>query len=250
MQLGRGMIVLALACAAQAQPTFDVASVKPEEITQDLYNANLGRIQHGMLTMGNVTLSEAVRFAWGINNDAQVGGPEWIKSKLIRYRIEAKAPPDTPREQVLLMLRSLLIERFHLQTHLEQREIPHLELMPGRKQLKIHPAVEGADASRNRNAMGHIVSAGMTMEVLTTILSRFLRQPILDSTGLKGAYAIDLEWTPEIRGQGNADAAPLEPGATSIFAAVQEQLGLRLEARKTPVPVIVVDRAEQVPAGN
>jgi uncharacterized protein (TIGR03435 family) len=243
------MLLVCLARLAAAQlPAFDVASVKPEQITADLYFANLGRIAHGELTMANVTLSEAVRFAWGINNDAQVAGPDWIKDKAVRFKIDAKAPPDTPRPQILLMLQTLLTERFQLKTHTEQREIAHLELAPGRKELKIHPAVAGSDGSHNRNGYGHIVSNGMTMEVLTTILSRFLRQPILDRTGLDGAYAIDLTWAPEPR---TPEEPPPDPAAgPSIYAAVQEQLGLRLESRKTPLPVIVVDRAERVPLGN
>jgi len=225
---------------------FDVASVKPEQITADLYTANLGRIDHGHLTMANVTLAEAVRFAWGINNDAQVAGPEWIKSRGVRFAIDAKTAPDTPREQVLIMLRALVTERFQLKTHLEQREIAHLELVLGKKESKLQPAQEGSDPSRNRNAMGHIQSNRMTLEVLTTILSRFLRQPILDRTGLQGAWVIDLEWSPEPR----PGEEPTDPVHPSIYAAVQEQLGLRLEARKTPVPVIVVDHAETVPIGN
>jgi uncharacterized protein (TIGR03435 family) len=245
----RALLLFVTACAGAQVPAFDVASVKPEQITEDLYYANLGRVAHGELAMGNVTLSEAVRFAWGINNDAQVAGPDWIKSKGIRYKIDAKAAPDTSREQILLMLQTLLTERFQLQTHMEQREIAHLELMPGKKELKIRPAESGTDASKNSNGYGHIVSNGMTMGQLTTILSRFLRQPILDHTGLTGPYALDLRWAPEPRTPAEAEAADPAAGP-SIYAAVQEQLGLRLEARKTPLPVIVVDRAEKVPLGN
>jgi uncharacterized protein (TIGR03435 family) len=239
---------LAFATFAFAQSaTFEVASVKPEGPPEgNVYYANLGRIEHGELTMSNVTLSEAVRFAWGINNDAQVGGPDWIKDKSIRYQVHAKASPDTPRPQVLVMLQKLLTERFHLETHMEQRELAHLELSRGNKPLKIHPMREGSDASQNKNGMGHIISNGMTMEVLTTVLSRFLRQPILDRTGLEGRYTLDLTWAPEGRTPEPADAPP----GPSIYAAVQEQLGLKLEARKSPVPVIVVDSAERVPIGN
>jgi uncharacterized protein (TIGR03435 family) len=241
------LIPFLLSTLAVAQ-TFEVASVKPEGPTQgDTYTANLGRIEHGELTMTNVTLSEAVRFAWGINNDAQVAGPEWIKSKAIRYAVRAKTSPETPRAQVLVMLQTLLTERFHLKTHVEQRELPHLELSRSNKPLKIHPMTENSDASRNMNGFGHIVSNGMTMDVLTTILSRFERQPILNNTGLEGRYALDLTWTPAPR---NAAEAAEPPAGTSIYSALQEQLGLKLEARKTPVPVIVIDSAEQKPIEN
>src|SRR5947207_2226907 len=147
--LCRTLLALTLATIALAQkPTFEVASVKPEGPTEgDTYTANLGRITHGELTMINVTLSEAVRFAWGINNDAQVAGPEWIKSKAIRYRIQAKAAPDASNAEVRSMLQDLLKERFQLKTHLEQRELAHLELSRSSKPLKIRPAVEGSDGS-------------------------------------------------------------------------------------------------------
>ena len=179
MHSRRTLLLLAAVITAAAQtPAFEVASVRPEEITADLYIANLGRVAHGQLSMGNVTLSEAVRFAWGINNDAQVAGPDWIKSKGVRYKIDAKAAPDTPREQVLLMLQTLLIERFQIKSHVEQREIAHLELSPGKKELKIRPAEEGAVATATGNGYGHI-SNPLTMGQLTTVLSRFLRQPIV-----------------------------------------------------------------------
>jgi uncharacterized protein (TIGR03435 family) len=228
--------------------TFDVASVRVEPPVPpgEYYAANLGRIEHGELTMANVTLSEAVRFAWNINNDAQVAGPEWIRSKEIRFQIHAKTSPGATRDQVRVMLRTLLTERFQLKTHMEQRELAHLELSRSNRPLKIRPMVEGSDGSQNKNWMAHIVSNGMSMEVLTTILSRFLRQPILDRTGLDARYALDLTWAPE---QHSTEAADPTAGP-SIYAAVQEQLGLKLEARKSPVPVIVVDSAERVPIGN
>jgi uncharacterized protein (TIGR03435 family) len=243
----RTLPAFALASLAFAQ-TFDVASVKAEPPVPpgEYYTANLGSVEHGELTMVNVTLSEAVRFAWNCNNDAQVAGPEWIKSKEIRFQIRAKASPEATRDQVRIMLRALLAERFHLKTHVEQRELMHLELSRGNRPLKIQPMVEGTDAAQNKNWIGHIVSNGMSMEVLTTILSRFLRQPILDRTSLDGRYAIDLTWTPEPRGSEPADSSP----GPSIYAAVQEQLGLKLEARKSPVPVIVVDSVERTPIGN
>jgi len=236
-------------CATAAAETFDVASVKVEPPVPpgQYYNANLGRIEHGELTMANVTLSEAVRFAWGINNDAQVSGPEWIKNKEIRFQIHGKAAPDASRDQIQRMLQALLIERFRLKTHIEQREMAHLELSRSNRPLKIHPMAEGSDASANKNWLGHIISNGMTMDVLTTLLSRFERLPILNNTGLEGRYAIDLTWafTPRTAAE---EADP--PQGKSLSAAVQDQLGLKLEAKKTPVPVIVIDAAEQKPIEN
>jgi uncharacterized protein (TIGR03435 family) len=89
----------------QAQPAFDVASVKPaEKIKTETYNINLGKTNHGELTMGNVTLSECLKFAYGFTGDIQLDGPDWIKRKgEFIYYIVAKAPPDTTREQMLVI---------------------------------------------------------------------------------------------------------------------------------------------------
>src|ERR1700736_3109869 len=97
---------------AQA-PSFEVASLKPSPPPAgDLYTANLGRVRHGELTMTNVTLSDCLRFAYGITNDLQISRPDWIKNKGVRFDILAKASPDTATDEFPLMLRSLLAERF------------------------------------------------------------------------------------------------------------------------------------------
>jgi uncharacterized protein (TIGR03435 family) len=228
-------------------PTFEVASVKPVELTPGNYRANLGTIRHGEVTMTNVTLSDCLRFAYGITNDAQISGPDWIKNKDVRFHIVAKAAPDTPSNQLLLMLQALLKERFQLAYHREQRQLAFLALMVGKKGPRLREAQAGSDASANRFGLGRISSNGLTMPVLATVLSRFMRQPVLDMTGLDGSYDVNLEWTPEAVAVGGD--TPEATGAT-IFTALQEQLGLKLEARKGPLEVIVVDHAEKVPTKN
>ena len=94
--------------------------------------------------------------------------------------------------------------------------------------------------------MGRIVPTGLPISDLIALLSRFLRQPVIDMTGLSGAYEVQLIWTPE-NAPPTADPPPEYPG---IFTAIQEQLGLTLEARKSPLDVIVVDRAEKNPIEN
>jgi len=235
----------------QAQPTFDVASVKPSApIKTDTYNINLGKTNHGELTMGNVTLSECLKFAYGFTDDIQLDGPAWIKRKgEFIYDIVAKAPADTPREQLQLMLQGLLTERFKLVMHHEQRQASYLALVEGKKGLKIEKVDEEMIVLGSTNRPGHIESKGAYLSAVATLLSRFMRQPVLDMTGLKGRYAIKLEWTPDL-------VDPLKeteaPGATAptIFTAVQQQLGLKLEARKGMLDVIVIDSAERVPVSN
>jgi uncharacterized protein (TIGR03435 family) len=247
--------MVAVLVLTAAQPTFDVASVKAVPYSPGDYRANLGTAVHGEITLTNATLSECLRFAFNINNDDQISGPDWIKSRQVRFNIVAKAPPETPVQQLRLMLQTLLSERFKLALHREQKEHAFLALVAGKKGTKLHEARDGSDGSGNRQIMGAILSNHLAMEQLALLLSRFLHQPVLDMTGLQGFFEVRLEWTPE-----NVQALPPDPGHgpaaidltahPPIFAAVQEQLGLALEARKGPLEVIVVDRAERVPVEN
>jgi uncharacterized protein (TIGR03435 family) len=253
MQARELAVILALLCASWAgaqSPAFDVASLKPVQLTPgaDTYRANLGSIRHGEVTMTNVTLSDILRFAFGITNDEQISGPDWMRNKMVRFDILAKAPPDTPTDQLLLMLQTLLQERFKLAYHREQKVLSFLALEVGKNGSKIPEAQEGTDSSGNKFWIGAIVSNRVSMQMLTTVLSRFLREPILDMTGLKGYYEVKLEWAPE-----SVQAAPEAPdpaAGPSIFTAVQTQLGLALVKQKRPMDVIVVDHAEKVPVEN
>jgi uncharacterized protein (TIGR03435 family) len=239
----------AFAAAAQNPPSFDVASVKPSEPPPgDVYTANLGSTAHGELKLSNTTLSESLRFAYQISNDSQVAGPDWIKSKEVRFDVDAKAAPDTPREQLLLMLQSLLTERFQIAMHHDQRPLSYLALVPGKNGPKLHE-VPTETTGRNSNLIGRITATHMQMAMLCTVLSRFLRQPIVDQTGLKGWYEFKLEWMPDT-GPPNLNGEPMKLADRTLFEAIQADLGLKLEARKGPVDVLVVDRALKVPIGN
>ena len=220
--------MLSLLCAPWAgaqSPAFDVASLKPAQLTpgQDTYRANLGTVRHGELTMINCTLADILRFAFAITNDEQFSGPDWIRNKGVRFDILAKAPPDTPEGQIRLMLQTLVKERFKLAYHREPKELSFLALEVSRKGPKLREAQEGSDASGNHFSIGGIVSNRVTMQMLTTVLSRFLREPILDITGLKGYYEVKLAWVPE-PGQIGAPSGDTADGP-NIFTAVQTQLG-------------------------
>src|SRR5436305_1231061 len=118
----RSLSVLLLLAAGS---TFDVASVKPSPPIPlgENYRANLGTARLGEVALSNATLVDCIKFAYGLASDEQVAGPEWTKSKEVRFEIEAKAPASTPRDQLLSMLRELLAERFHLEMHTERRNI-------------------------------------------------------------------------------------------------------------------------------
>src|SRR5215475_6609557 len=117
------MIIGALVVVARGQG-FEVASVKVAPVLNgDLYNINLGRIEHATLTLANASLADCIRFAYGLTSDAQLYGPDWMKSKELRYNVIAKTAPGTEREQALQMLQALLAERFKLQFHHQERTL-------------------------------------------------------------------------------------------------------------------------------
>ena len=245
-----------IAAAAFAQaPPFDVASLKPSPPTMgDSIRINLGTVLHGELRMTNVSLADILRFAFAITNAEQIDGPDWIKNKTIHFDIVAKAPPGTTIEPVRMMLQTLVVERFKLVYHREPRELSYLALSIAKKGSKLEPAEEGAPDGGSKYYIGDIETKAVTIPMLATVLSRYLREPILDETGLKGYYAVHLKWTPErpLSATGAGGPAPQASDAEgpSIYDAVQSQLGLRLEGRKGKVDVIVVDSALQTPIAN
>src|ERR1039457_5918660 len=233
--LALGAAVLASATVhAQSRPAFDVASLKPSPpAAGDLIYINLGTARHGMLTLSNTCLADCLRYAYSITNNEQIAGPDWIKFKDVRFDIEAKAPPDTPLPRLREMLQTLLTERFKLEYHTTQKSMSFVALVVAKNGPKIVEGIEDSDATHNSFIPGKIISNRITMATLVTLLSRFLRETVIDMTGLKAWYAVNLEWTPEPiesrrppEGQPTV-AADVAPGPT-VFSAVESQLGLKL----------------------
>jgi len=229
------------------KPAFDVASLKPAPPPSGRITVDLGNSSHGRLTLTNVTLSECLRFAFKIYTDDQIAGPDWIKDHRILFNIVAQAPPDTSRDKLRQMALTLLTERFQLTLHHESRELRYLALVTDKGGPKMHETKEDAPSGGEIVRPGRIVYQHVSVQTLAVLLTRFTEQPILDMTGLKGQYDVDLQWMPDTNARPAADAGDMTP---SLFAAVREQLGLKLEARKGPLDVVVVDRAERTPIGN
>jgi uncharacterized protein (TIGR03435 family) len=233
--------------AGAAAPSFDVASLKPSPPPPgNTYNANLGSIRNGEVALTNATLVDCIKFAYGLVSDEQMAGPDWVKSKSFRFDVLAKAPPATSRDQLLLMLRALLTERFHLAMHSERRAFPHYALMIGKSGPKLHEVPRDPSASHMLYRIGSLTHNQISMPTLALLLSRQMGELVLDETGLNAVYELKLEWTPEV--SRNVPDPP-EQGP-SIFTALQEQLGLKLEARKDAVEVLVIDHADERPVEN
>ena len=221
---------------------FEVATVKQSPPPAgDKINMNLGNIRNGRLTLENATLGDCLKFAYGLYSDGQLAGPDWIKSKVFLYDVVALTPTGSTREQNLAMLQKLLSERLKIVSHHEQRELSYLALTVAKGGSKMHTAT--ADAAPSGPSMyGNIVNHSMTMHSLALLLSRFEKQTVLDETGLSGGFEVSWQWNPE---QAKAD-----DDRPSLYTALQQQLGLKLEPHKGRVDVLVVDSAEKVPAEN
>jgi uncharacterized protein (TIGR03435 family) len=228
-------------------PTFDAATVKTggPVLPNGNININTGRILNGVVTLANATLSDCLLFAYSLTTADQIAGPDWINVKSVRFEVTGKAPPETPQAQLLLMLQALLKQRFQLALHTEQREMAHYDLVVGKNGPKIEESTVSAQEGTGAARLDGIRSNHMNMTKLATLLSRMTRMPVIDKTGLTGFYQFDLRYANEV------SPVPEEnPAGPSIFTAVQEQLGLKLESKKGPVEVLVIDHAEKIPLEN
>src|ERR1700689_3245644 len=125
-------------------PAFEVATIKmggPE--VNGLININTGKILNGVVTLANATLSDCLKFAYSLTTEEQIAGPDWIKDKQVRFEVTAKAAPETPDDQLRLMLQTLLKERFQMTLHFEQREMTHYELVIGKSGPKLKESTVG-----------------------------------------------------------------------------------------------------------
>jgi uncharacterized protein (TIGR03435 family) len=188
-----------------------------------------------------------------------LGDLPWLESQ--RFDLEAKAAALTALPQLRLMTQSLLDERFKLKFHRETRELPIYSLTLVKSGVKgpgltdapnepcPPPTAETARCGTVSPGMGRIIGQRGRISQLADRLSTMLGRTVMDKTGLTGSYDIDLKFAPDPGLQQSPGGPPADPGGPSIFTAIQEQLGLKLQAGKGPVEVIVVDSAEK-PDGN
>jgi uncharacterized protein (TIGR03435 family) len=231
---------------ATGPPAFDVASIKP---SPDPPGSLAGIFESkGRINAKNVTLKRCVRGAYDVPEPQIMGGPKWVDQD--RYYIEAKAAAPAGDRELMLMLQTLLTDRFKLALHRERRAIPGYRLA-----CAFSPPFPRASApdggSVGHSGRGRIDAEGCTMAQLALKLSEVLHRPVLDATGVAGKFDLKLEWmTDDMQAKppsadqraGNAPEAGAGP---SIFAALQEQLGLKLESGKVPAEVLVIDSAEK-----
>jgi len=226
-------ILSGLSCLAQS---FDAATVKPSDpaAAGSTFQFPAG----GRLRISNGTLRQIIETAWYEFRDFQiVGGPSWLNSE--RYDISATSESRGAADgipEVRKKLQTLLRERFQLQVHTEMRELPLYQLVPAKSGPKIRSADEtGSSPAGIQSSCGRITGTSTTMANLAVYLSRQLHRPVEDHSGLSGKYNFEFEWTPD-----DLPCSPPTEGP-SLFTALQEKLGLRLESAKGPQQILVID---------
>jgi uncharacterized protein (TIGR03435 family) len=228
-----------MAAHAQQQPAaraeFEVVSVKPGDPADP---SSSGRTTPGGLEMRNTTLKNLVRSAYRLNEYQLEGGPKWMDSA--KFNIDARLPAGVPRDQIPLMMQALLADRFKLEFHRVTKTLPQYELVIAKGGPKIEVTSED-DPKRGSSSQGdrQIKGWGMPVSTLASMLISAVGAPVTDRTGLAGKYNFILEFAPLMGTPRENETLP------TIFAALQEKLGLKLEATKGPVEVLVIDRAEK-----
>ena len=274
------LIVLA-ACGAFGQGTqFEVASVKPAAPYSGpgmpyWEQGGPGTDDPGRITYTNISLKTLILKAYNVKN-LQVSGPNWLDTE--RYDIAANVPPGASKEQIPTMLQNLLADRFRLTVHGEKKELPAYALVVGNKGPKLKRPQEEPPPSPSsaalptmtigkdgfpelppemrrkteffvkKNGQMRLTAGKMSMPELADWLTGQLTRSVADRTGLEGDYDVTLYFTSD--GPVPPLEAPDHDDFPNVFGALQEQLGLKLESRKVPVDVLVVDSAEKTPTEN
>ncbi len=235
--------LLATALPAQTPPAVDVASIR---VHPPKSNGAVPQISGNRLTLvGNV--NQLVMYAWALKAYQIEGGPGWVTNPSVDsdyYDISAIAEGTETLTQATarLLLQAVLTERFRLSLHREEREIPVYALVQGRSGPKFKESAPDATCKSPMKVTVATIAMnvmGCTMDFLMRVLAGAADRPVLDRTGLTGAYDFRLEFARD------PTAATLDSDVPSLSTAVQEQLGLKLEPQQGPIEVFVMDRVER-----
>ena len=263
-------VCVSVTLSAQAPgPTFDVASVR-----RAVPGETGGRVQFppgGRFRAENVSIDFILQQVYGVRDFQIVAAPEWraiiADGYGTRYYIEASGTASATERDVKEMAKALLADRFALRLHTETRELPVYNMVVAKGGVKGAHAPDGPSGGVMLMVPGWIRGGRVSLSYLSLILSRYVDRPVVDATKLDQVIDFDLTWTPEnIILSGTAKEAGFNggecpasfqemaarvkfkltnPTCPTIFAAVEEQLGLRLEPARSPMEVIVIDSVQQ-----
>jgi uncharacterized protein (TIGR03435 family) len=258
-----GLVVAALPLAAQSDaPRFEVASVRP--ILGPSASSIWNLLPSGRFVATNSQLRSLIVNAYGVMHERLLGGPDWIDSD--RFDILASAPAGTSESTMLTMLQTLLADRFKLVLRREAREMAVYSLVIAQSDGHIEKALRPVDCKASRTESKAVMrkavappcsallmrqpgtgmvtyqSEGVDLNGLANTLSRRVGRPVINRTGLAGEFQFELSWLQDMQ----AGAAPAAANdGPSLFTALQEQLGLKLESSRGPVEVLVIESVER-----
>jgi uncharacterized protein (TIGR03435 family) len=228
------------------QAGFDVVSIKPSDPLSNTMHIGIG--PSGSFEASGVNLMSLIAQAWNVRGFQIVGGTGWMnddKYTIITKDPEKISPGQEGQDRLMAKVRAMLADRFQLRIHRETKEMPVYALTVAKSGLKMVATPEegredaGLNASRTNEAKSAVEGRSLPVDVLTRFLSNQVGRTVVDRTGLTGKYDFRLVYSPDLG----------DTTGPSIFTAVQEQLGLKLESEKGPVDVVVIDRAEK-PSAN
>lgn len=277
--LAIAVLASTIATAAQspappAKSTFDVASIKRNKDGGPV--SGLRRFPGGRFEATNIQLDALISFAYQLQPFELMGGPSWLMED--RWNVVARIDGDPPRmppgqiDAMMIATQALLADRFKLVVRRETREIAVYQLVRANRDERLGPgirrstvdclaiqratdeAAKGGPAAPDPNtpdrmvcgmrvSVGRIQVGGRPLSMLTNVLTAMTQRRVVDRTGLTGDWEFDISFTPPSPPPG-IELPPPDPDAASLFTVLQEQLGLRLEAARVPMPVMVVDRVE------
>jgi uncharacterized protein (TIGR03435 family) len=230
--------------APETAPAIEVSTVKRSD-----YPGVLIGLPGRTLTTRGTTLKDILQWAYNVHPRQVSGGPGWIDSDKFDIVAKPEGGVFLDGEQIKTMLRTLMADRFQLKLHHETKDLPVYALTIGKNGPKMKVRTDGDGGAPFSLLIGgprwpvRNAPMGLMVSVLQMVV---LDHPVLDKTGLTGNFDFDLVWTPdETQFGGRGASMPGDPNAPNIFTAIQEQLGLKLEAQKAQVDVLVIDSAEK-----
>jgi uncharacterized protein (TIGR03435 family) len=238
------LLATELTHAQTSVPTFEVATIKPTGPSSDGHT-HINYPPGDRFSASNITLLALMQWAYSMPERQILEGPPWLGST--RFDIQAKADSgdqgdrfkgltgEQDRDLKRRMVQALFADRFHLKLHQETRTLPAYDLVVAKGGSKLEPSQSnGKSIGTGRT---YFNGQGLTMTLIAEELSRITGRIVVDKTSLADRYDLKLQWTPD-------DAPATDNAAPSLFTAIQEQLGLKLEPAKEAVSVLVIDHIE------
>lgn len=230
--------------AADAHPSFEVATIKPAD-PKETGNFIVGGHR---VVIESQTVNDLIAFAYAVHRKQIVGEPAWLETERFDIDGQADLPGVANLHQVQEMLQKLLEDRLNLQLHRDKRDLSIYAIKVAKGGPKLTHSIESASSLPTQSGHGHGSQqqrkfTNNTMSDFALGMQTYMDRPVVDETGLPGRYDFILKWTPDNVSTNEPNAAP------GIFTAVQEELGLKLEATKGPADVLVIDHIE-MPSAN